>query len=379
VLVGANAALFVAALLLKSSRPDLFQQIYGEMLALTPAHPEPWQFVSYAFLHSIQDPWHIIGNMFFLWVFGPPLEDRLGRWKYLAFYLAAAAVSGAAHALFTSGPEYPLVGASGAIAGVGGAFLVLFPRTIVRVFLFFFLIGLFRIPAIWFLGFFVAWNLLITVSGSAGSIATLAHLGGYAFGAGAAALLLGVGLLPSESYDLIAVGKQRARRQQFKSAARIQQASEARVRADRPTPSKRPKLSPREEAQREAVAEARKELATLIREKRFDDAAKAYRKLIERELPNTSGALIGRDLHLELSNGLYRAGETDLAAIAYERYLGAYPNDADSPSVALMLGLIAARHLNDPVRARSLIKEAKPRLRRDHERQLADQLLAELG
>jgi len=375
--VGLNVAIFVVVLILRSQNEELFESLYNA-LALQPDDPRPWQFVTYAFLHSLQDFWHIAGNMFFLWVFGPPIEDRLGRWKYLAFYLAAGAASGGLHALLTSTPQVGLIGASGAISGVAGAFFVLFPRTNVRVFVFFFLIGVFSIPAVWFIGFYIAWNIFVTASGSAGNVATVAHLAGYAFGAAVAGLGLATGWLPREPYDLFSMGQRRARRQQFKSAARLRE-RDTRKQNTRKQKETRDGQDERAPEENDALARLRGRLVTLIGARDFAAAADAYRSLLDFEPDTPGAAVLAARQQLELANALYRAGQLDLAAAAYERFLGAYPGDPDAPSVSLMLGLISARHLNDPVRARSLISQARSKLRHDHEQHLADQLLAELG
>jgi membrane associated rhomboid family serine protease len=123
---------------------------------------------------------HLGGNMLFLWVFGNNIEDARGRWKYLAFYLAAGLVAMAAHVLLDPQSTVPVVGASGAIAGVMGAYLVLFPNARIQTLLLIVFIPLFRsISAKWVLGFwFVSQFLLPANSG----VAWAAHVGGFLFG-----------------------------------------------------------------------------------------------------------------------------------------------------------------------------------------------------
>ena len=96
---------------------------------LHPATPELWQFVSYAFLHG--GIAHLGGNMLFLFIFGNNVNDKLGGVGYLCFYLAGAVFSGIGHSMVSA---TPILGASGAVAAVTGAYLVLFPRSMVRVF-----------------------------------------------------------------------------------------------------------------------------------------------------------------------------------------------------------------------------------------------------
>ena len=121
---------------------------------LTSGAPTVWTFiplVSHMFLHG---GWlHIIGNMLYLWVFGDNVEDRLGSGTYLLFYLVCGIVAAIGQGIVSSGP---LVGASGAIAGVLGAYLVLFPTVRVRTLIF---LGIFitivSLPAVIVIGFFI--------------------------------------------------------------------------------------------------------------------------------------------------------------------------------------------------------------------------------
>ncbi len=129
---------------------------------------------------------HLLGNMLYLWIFGDNVEDRMGHFKYLVFYLLAGYLATFAHIFFYPQSGIPLVGASGAIAGVLGAYLILFPhaRVLTLIFIFVF-IQLVHIPAIVFLGI---WFLLQLMSGTAGvsqtgqSVAFWAHIGGFVAG-----------------------------------------------------------------------------------------------------------------------------------------------------------------------------------------------------
>ena len=129
---------------------------------------------------------HIGGNMLFLWVFGNNIEDRMGSVPYLGFYLAAGLVASLAHVLAGPSSTVPVVGASGAIAGVMGSYLVLFPdvriRSIFAVF-FFFPIDL---PAKWLLGYWLVSQFFVSPTSG---VAWVAHVGGFAFGAAVAWLL----------------------------------------------------------------------------------------------------------------------------------------------------------------------------------------------
>jgi len=144
-----------------------------------PGLPDELTLVTYAFLHA--DWLHLLTNMLFLWVFGDNIEDALGHLRFLAFYLACAVL--AALCYFAVSPGGWLIGASGAVAGVMGAYIVLFPHARVYV-LFRIVIPIpLPIPALWMLGVWIATQLFYVVIGDASPVAWWAHLGGAAAGA----------------------------------------------------------------------------------------------------------------------------------------------------------------------------------------------------
>ena len=143
------------------------------------------------FLHA---GWlHIGGNMLFLWIFGNNVEDAMGRFRFLVFYLLAGIAAMALQTVVTlhwagaAGASVPNIGASGAIAGVLGAYIVLLPNARVLTAVFVFFILFWEIPAVFFIGI---WFLIQVVSGgfglthpeSGGGVAFFAHVGGFAFG-----------------------------------------------------------------------------------------------------------------------------------------------------------------------------------------------------
>jgi len=136
---------------------------------------------------------HILGNMLFLWIFGNNVEDALGRVRFLVWYLAAGVAAMAVQTAVTlwagstSAASIPNIGASGAVAGVLGAYFVLLPRARVLTLIFFGIILIREIPAIWFLGVWIAlqvWTggLSLLHPESGGGVAFFAHVGGFAFG-----------------------------------------------------------------------------------------------------------------------------------------------------------------------------------------------------
>ena len=150
-----------------------------------PFFPAVTTLFTSTFLHG---GWaHVLGNMWFLWIFGDNIEDRLGHGRFLLFYVAAGLTAGLIHYATDPVSSVPTVGASGAIAGVLGAYLVAFPRARVLTFvIFIFFIQLIWLPAIivlglWFLLQFFNGALALG-SGVQGGVAWWAHIGGFVFG-----------------------------------------------------------------------------------------------------------------------------------------------------------------------------------------------------
>jgi len=143
-------------------------------------------FISSMFLHG--GFIHLIGNMWFLWIFGDNIEDKLGHFRFIAFYLLCGIIASSVHVYFNIQSKVPCVGASGAIAGVLGAYMITFPRarvvTIVPLFVF---IQVMELPAMVVLGFWFVIQFFngaatITASTSGAGVAWWAHIGGFAVG-----------------------------------------------------------------------------------------------------------------------------------------------------------------------------------------------------
>jgi membrane associated rhomboid family serine protease len=168
--------------------------------ALIPDHLRLPTLVSYMFLHA---GWmHIIGNMWFLWVFGSHLENALGSARFLLFYLACGVAAGAVQSLLNLGSPIPTLGASGAIAGVMGAFLIIYPRVrVVTLVILIIFITTIDIPAAFMLLYWFAIQLVsglwTTAQGrfmDGGGVAWFAHVGGFVTG------ILLVKLLPARRF-----------------------------------------------------------------------------------------------------------------------------------------------------------------------------------
>jgi membrane associated rhomboid family serine protease len=127
---------------------------------------------------------HLIGNMWFLWIFGNNVEDSMGHIRFLLFYLICGAVAALAHVLSAPGSGIPTVGASGAISGVMGAYLLLYPRVrIYTLFIIIFFIRVIPVPAFVILLYWFAIQVLSGMSSMAGAgVAFWAHIGGFVAG-----------------------------------------------------------------------------------------------------------------------------------------------------------------------------------------------------
>jgi len=139
-------------------------------------------FVSFMFLHG--GFFHLLGNMWSLYIFGDNVEDRLGPLRYLLFYLLCGLASGFSHLVINWNSQMPTIGASGAIAGVMGAYMILYPKSrILTLIPMFFFFPLVEIPAVFFLGIWFIFQFLSAAStGGQGGIAWWAHIGGFIFG-----------------------------------------------------------------------------------------------------------------------------------------------------------------------------------------------------
>jgi membrane associated rhomboid family serine protease len=130
------------------------------------------------FLHG--SPAHLFGNLLFLWVFGNDIEHRWGRGRYLLLYLLGGVAASLAHVLTDPGSTVPIIGASGAIAAVMGAYLVCYPATRVKTIIFFGFMLLRKIKAVWLLLVWFALQFLLV--GADSGVAWAAHVGGFVFG-----------------------------------------------------------------------------------------------------------------------------------------------------------------------------------------------------
>lgn len=182
-LIAANVLIFVSYVNLFNS-PVAINQFFGAY-ALTPAIGDPLTYVSSIFLHG---GWmHLAGNMLFLWIFGDNMEDEMGHIPFLGFYLVSGVGASMAHVLQDPGSTIPLVGASGAIAGVMGGYLLMFPRARIDILLIIVIIfKIIPVPAWLVLAAWFAIQLFSGIGDTAGTggVAYWAHAGGFVIGLG---------------------------------------------------------------------------------------------------------------------------------------------------------------------------------------------------
>src|SRR6185503_10642300 len=161
-----------------------FLTIYG----VVPADFSPPTLVTSMFLHGSWS--HVIGNMWYLWIFGDNVEDRVGHGRFIVFYLLCGVVAALGQIAIDPTSTLPTIGASGAIAGVMGAYFVLYPRSRVLTLLPWIFIQIVELPATVLLGF---WFLMQLFSAGAIAVTASTHGGGVAFMAHVAGFVLGVG------------------------------------------------------------------------------------------------------------------------------------------------------------------------------------------
>jgi len=187
-LIGLNVFVFLVENSLPVHKLDSLVVMYGIVPARLIHSPFTGFYTLFTsmFLHG---GWtHLIGNMWALYLFGDNVEDVMGHLRFLIFYILAGVVAGLVHILFNPLSTVPTIGASGAIAGVMGAYFILFPRsTIITLVPLFFLPLFIEIPAVvfigfWFLSQFFNGTLSLVTPGVLGGVAWWAHVGGFAFG-----------------------------------------------------------------------------------------------------------------------------------------------------------------------------------------------------
>jgi len=341
---------------------------------LLPGDWRYWQFLSYAFLHG--SLLHIIGNMFFLYLFGANINDKLGHIRYVLFYLMGAIVSGAGFALLRPSSLDPTLGASGAIAAVTGAYLVLFPQTQITVLYWIvFFIGTFEIPALYFIGLkLIVWDNIVSRIGP--HVAYEAHLVGYGYGIGLLLLLLATRILSGTHYDLWVMIRQWNRRRQYRDTVAAGYDPFSVVGGRRRVPSREVPGARIDRQGQTKIAQIRQAIGSWIEQRNVRAAADLYVELMQLDPEQ----VLPRQHLLDIANQLasdHRAAE---AAHAYEQFLTHYSTKYEyTEQVELMLGILYSRYLHDRERAIKHLQDAAKKLVDPGQLQMCRDELARLG
>ena len=306
------------------SRYDLLVERYG----YKPNSPDLFALLMCMFLHA--GLMHLAGNMLFLWIYGDNIEYRLGKVPYVISYLATGIVATISFATFNAGSGVPLVGASGAISGVLGFYLIWFPYNYIRVLLFLPLFFMVHVRAVFVLAFYLLWDNLLPFLAERGSggggIAHIAHIGGFLAGVGAAVL-----------FDK-AKGRIAPPRPQTGFAGQAPRASGAPMPRAAPVPP---------------VEDVTASFGDAIEHKQMEEAAHSFAR-ISRE-----GGQPPQDKHVfVLASWLYENDFTSDAAAVFRYYLKNYPRGGDLDRANLGLGVLLARRMGQPTGARQYLLAA---------------------
>jgi membrane associated rhomboid family serine protease len=371
-LIAANFAVFFVELAYNPDQPG--DSSFTRPLILQPSNPHLWQYFTYAFLHA---GWlHIIGNMLFLYIFGNNICDRLGNLGYLAFYLAGGVFAGIGYVVVENHiGGGGVLGASGAVAAVTGAFLILMPHSRITIVYFLFFVGVIEIPALWVILFFFLTDVLGQVApeyvGGAEAVAHMAHISGTIFGALICFILLAVGLLPRDQFDVVALLSRWNRRRVYRDVVAggfdpfgFSPARQVAAGSRLPPP-------PPDAAMQRQI-ELRSAATQALTEHDLPRAAALYQQMI------ASGPeqVLSRTSQLDIANFFAHEQRYPEAAAAYEQFLRYYANYEQIEQIHLMLGVIYSRYLNNPSRAKDYLQRALSRLHTAREVELAKSELA---
>lgn len=379
-LIGANVLIFLVLDVFAAAGDGGWGARIKQPLMLWPAALELHQFITFQFLHA--DPWHLAGNMLFLWLFGNAVNSKMGNVTYLMFYLACGVFSGLGFAWGEA--SLPCLGASGAIAGITTAYLVLFPRSDVTVVYWFFILGTTHISSlVWILGKMILWDNFLAMriaqqSAAVTSVAYEAHLAGYFIGFMLTCVMLWVRALSRDQYDILALLRRWYQRRMFAAAL---QGADAQARAVYGRVARIPGAEPAGDDNVGEVPLAsgdpeawrlRAEAMTCAANKDLPAAAVAYQRMIALQ----ADQFLPRTHQRDVANQLTAMGLYPQAAEAYEKYLKHYPRAPDADQVQLMLAILYARDLKRLEQARSLLTQCLARLTDPRKRALATEWLA---
>jgi membrane associated rhomboid family serine protease len=332
--------------------------------AFIPAHPTLLGLLAANFLHG---GWlHLIGNMWFLWLAGAILEDTWGRLIYPAFYLIAGILAFQVHAMVNIGSFTPTIGASGAIAGLMGAFLVRFPTTKIEMgYLFFYRFYRFKMAAYWLLPVWLLMEILYGSSGLSSGVAHWAHVGGFAFGALIALAIQKTGIeqmaekgiqgkISWVSHPLLAEASEQMEKEQLDPAA----ANLRKLLLEKPDSIDAYRMLQRIYWQKNDLPAHRDALTKLLGlEIKANDHEGALQTC--RDFRNAGGEKLPAPLWLEFCRQLETQPDVSRAADEYLELAQAYPAEKQGLLAQMATGRIYLKRLNRPADALRLYEAAQ--------------------
>ena len=344
--------------------------VLGNEYLLMPANIHWYQFLTYQFMHA--DILHIVGNMLFLYIFGNNVCDKMGGLAYLGFYLAGGVFAGLGHVVTS---DVPVLGASGAVAAVTGAYMILLPRSNITVAYIFFYLGLIEIPGMYFVLFFFAQDLILGLFGlehsASGGVAHMAHVAGSIYGMVVSLAVLKLGLLPRDQWDVLALLDRWNRRRQYRDMVSggfnpfdHTRAGQTKASAGTPPPL----------AESSRIFELRGEITNAIAGQNMDTAVKLYLELKQLD----PAQVLPRQAQLDIATQLASQQMYREAAEAYEAFIKAYPKFEQMEQVELMLGIIYARYLQQGPKAREFLVRALAKLHGQREIDMAKSELTKI-
>ena len=301
---------------------------------------EWWQPVTYLFVHDGGSLWHLASNMIFLWAFGSAVEGRMRHGGFLAFYLVGGIAAGRAQ-IYQSGA--PVIGASGAVSAVTGAFIVLFPRARVSVL---FLFSVIPVPAMLLVALYFMMDLFGAMGAGSGGVGYLAHITGTVYGMTVTLVLIGMGAIKRTDMDLLYLLRQWKRRRDMRAALTGTQGA----------------VGPWASAGKDGAERVAKS-AVGIATPAAPPSAASLERAAKRARDDASAAF-GRGDFVE-------------ACSAYERALELAPTAPEADETRLMLALIHVRKSPDTSRAKRALDSIGGALP-ERLRPLADALRTEL-
>jgi hypothetical protein len=275
--------------------------------------------------------------------------------------------------LHAAPPVVPVMGASGAVAAVTGAYLVLFPQTLLTVVYWFFFIGTIEVPALYFILLKLIFLDNVLARGG-GNIAYDAHLAGYGFGIAMTLLLLATRLVTTDNLDLWAMIRQWNRRRHYRDAVAGGYDPFGISGGRRSVAAKEVKKTVAEKRKEIEVREIRNAISQRLEERNLPAAADLYVELMKVDCEQ----VLSRQYLLDIGNQLASARRSSQAAYAYEQFLTHYGTYEHAEQVELMLGILYSRYLHRPQEATRHLQRAAERLTDEAQMKMCREELARL-